>query len=118
MKTYEALIIFPLQAGSDLFQEGKSPFEEALKKHEGKIVSRSELGKRLLGYSVKKANEGYLVCFTFELLPSQMESLRRALQIAEGILKFTIIHKPKSKIELTRPSNPTQTHAVHTGERR
>ena len=115
MKTYEALVIFPAQASTELLQEGKSnPFEETVKKHEGKIVNRSDMGKRLLGYRVKKAQEGYFVAYIIELSPDKMDSFKRSLGLIEGILKFTIVNKPK--VELGRPHQlrqaPVQTIQV------
>ena len=95
MKTYEALVIFPIQATGEPQPDGKNIFEEAVKKNEGKIVNCTELGRRFLGYSVRKSKEGYLVNFLVELLPGEMDAFKRSLQITEGILKFTIVKPPK-----------------------
>ena len=61
MRPYEAVVIFPTLIPGEAIQEGKSAFEEALRKHEGKVLSRTEMGKRLLGYTVKKQKE-YRAC--------------------------------------------------------
>ena len=116
MKQYEALVIFPSQAASELLQGGKGAFEEVVKKHEGKILSRSELGKRFIGYSIKKAKEGYFASFVFELSPEKVDSLKRSLQLTEDILKFTIVKKAKVG-ELLR-SKPVQSQTVSTAEKR
>ncbi len=116
MKTYEALVIFPSQGIAELHLDGKNPFEEAIKKSDGKILNKTELGKRLLGYRVKKANEGYFVSFVFELSPTNLDAFRRLLQLAEGILKFTIIVKPK--VDFGRRLKSAPSHAVQTGEKR
>lgn len=116
MRTYEALVIFPSQVAGDLHQDAKNLFEEAVKKCEGKILNRTELGKRPLGYPIKKATEGYFVSFAFELLPDKMGPLRQSLQLVEGILKFTMIQKPK--IELPRLSKPVSARPVPIGEKR
>ncbi|MBI4368047.1 MAG: 30S ribosomal protein S6 [Candidatus Omnitrophica bacterium] len=89
MKTYEALVISPSQATAG-GQDGKQLFEEAVKKHTGKILNHTDLGKRILGYPVKKVREGFLTSFTFELSPEKVDSLKGALQLADGIAKFTI----------------------------
>lgn len=99
---YEALVIFPFQTGIDLQQGVKNAFEEAVKKCEGKIVNRTELGRRLLGYRIKKANEGYFVSYAFELAPDKAEVLKKAIQISEDILKCMIVRK--TKVELGGPA--------------
>ena len=91
MKLYEALIIFPGQLPGDSTQQAKTLFEELVKKHQGKIVSHTELGKKFLGYTVKKQKEANLISFVFELAPDKMDAFRRALQLSEEVLKFTIV---------------------------
>lgn len=119
MNTYEGLVIFPSQGPGDLLQEGKNPFEEAVKKFEGKILSRTELGKRALGYKVKKSNEGHFVCFNFELAPAQMDGLKSSLNLIEGILKYTIIKVvKKAKPELLRQPRSSPAPTVHAAQKR
>lgn len=94
MKKYDALVIFPpTVTGLD----GKNSFEELVKKNGGNIIHRTEMGKRFLGYPVKKSKEGYVVAFDFELLPDKMLELRRLLDLSEDILKYTIVIKEKNK---------------------
>lgn len=116
MKTYEALVIFPFPSAGELHQVGKDTFEEVVKKHEGTILNRTELGKRPLGYPVRKAREGYVASFAFELLPGKMDSLKRSLHLTEGILKFTVVKKPK--VRWARQLKPVSSPAVAAGPRR
>ncbi len=111
-------MIFPSQAlGEALQGGGKNGFEETLKKHEGKVISRSELGKRFLGYSVKKTREGYVVSFVFELPPAKMSEFKRSLQLAEDILKFTITIKPKISLARASLKPVSAAHTVQAGEK-
>ncbi len=116
MKTYEALVIFPFQMGLEGHQDQKNVFEEIIKKHEGKVLNRNEIGRRPLGYPIKKSKEGYFVSFVFELSPDQVEAFKRSLQLAEEILKFTIVVKPK--VDFSRHAKSAPSHAVQTGEKR
>ena len=116
MRTYEALIIFHPQTTGEILQGDKGVFEEAIKKHEGKILNRIEVGKRSLGYSIKKSKEGYCVAFLFELLPAKMDAFKRSLQLAEEILKFTLVQK--SKADLIRQAKPAPVQTAQTAERR
>ena len=94
MKKYDALIIFPPSVTG---LDGKNSFEELIKKNGGNILTRTEMGRRFLGYPVKKSKEGYVVAFDFELSTDKMGELRRSLDLSEDILKYTIVIKEKNK---------------------
>ncbi|MBI1977815.1 MAG: 30S ribosomal protein S6 [Candidatus Omnitrophica bacterium] len=112
MRSYEAVVIFPTQIPGEAIQEGKSAFEEVLRKQEGKVLSRTDLGKRFLGYTVKKQKEGHVICFHFELAPDKIEPLKRALQLSEGILYFTIVKKDKVKTKQDRARRILTAHTA------
>ena len=121
METYEALVIFPSQAAAEPLSDGKNAFEEAVKKHEGKILNRSELGRRPLGYPVKKSREGYFAAFDFELSPAKVQPLTHALRLSEAILKFTLVKKPKIRFvrrhkTISKPTAPIH-HRPSSGEK-
>ena len=121
METYEALVIFPSQAAAEPLSDGKNAFEEAVKKNEGKILNRTELGRRLIGYAIKKSREGYFAAFDFELSPAKVEPLTHALRLSEAILKFTLVKKPKVRFArrpktVSKPTAPTH-HRPSSGER-
>jgi len=103
LKTYEAVVIFPPEASG---LDGKTVFEDLVKKNEGKILNRLEMGKRFLGYSVKKTKEAYVVAFDFELAPSKVDALKRLLDLNEDIIKYTLVVKPKHKILLSPSPAP------------
>ena len=118
MKAYEALIIFPIPTTGESAPEGKNQFEECLRKLEGKVLNRTDLGKRLLGYRVKKSADGYFVSFTFELDPLKMDSFKRSLNLVEGIVKYSIIRKPKPKANPLRQMKPRPSRPLHATERK
>lgn len=97
VKTYEALVIIPPQLGGEALDRSKSVFEEAVKKHGGNVVNRTEIGRRSLGYTVKKTKEGFVTAFDFQLAPAQAGELTKTLRLAEDIVKFTLIEKPRIK---------------------
>lgn len=94
MKKYEALVIFPPSVTG---LDGKNSFEELVRKNGGNITNRVEMGKRFLGYTVKKSKEGYIAGFDFELSPEKVIELRRLLDLSEDILKYTLVLKEKNK---------------------
>lgn len=119
LETYEALVIFPSQPAAEPLSEGKNAFEDLVKKYEGRILNRSELGRRPLGYMVKKSREGYFAAFDFELSPSQVQPLTHALRLADAILKFTIVRKLKARAarRLKPVSKSASTHRTSSGEK-
>ncbi len=105
MKKYEALVIFsPSVTGLDT----KNAFEELAKKSGGNILNRVEMGKRFLGYPVKKSKEGYVVAFDFELMPDKVAELKRSLDLNEDVLKYTIVIKETSKAAIKLGAAPAE----------
>ena len=102
MKTYEALVIFPPQFAGEGSERGKSLFQEAVKKHGGNVIQAIDLGRRPLGYSVKKTKEGYCMAFEFSLSPQETASFTKTLQLTEDIVKFTITVKPVFRAKRVR----------------
>ena len=102
MKTYEALVIIPPQLAGETLDRTKSIFEEAVKKHGGSVTNRLEIGRRPLGYVIKKSKEGFVTSFDFQVDPAQAGELSKTLRLAEDIVKFTIIEKPKIRQKAAR----------------
>lgn len=111
MKTYEALVIFPPQFAGDGLERGKSLFQETVKKHGGNLLQANDLGRRPLGYSVKKTKEGHCVSFEFSLPPAETNSFSKALQLVGDILKFTITVKPQFRPKRVRRRKPKPTQS-------
>lgn len=99
MKTYEVLVIFSPQVGG---LDSKNSFEDAVKKFDGKVINRTEMGRRQVGYIIKKSHEGYLAFFDIELAADKVTSFKKALDLTEDILKYTIVIKRKPKILATK----------------
>ena len=93
LKQYEALIITNSQATSE--GPSKPVFEEILGKQGGKVVGQLDLGRRRLGYPVKKIREGHVTNYEFELTPEKIQELTRSLELSDAILKYTLVLKPK-----------------------
>jgi small subunit ribosomal protein S6 len=91
LRPYEALVI--TRTAGDASK--KSTFEDLVKKHGGKVLNQNDLGKRLLGYEVKKTKDGFVASYDFELGPDKVDGFKRSLQLAEDVLKYTLVLKPK-----------------------
>jgi len=103
LRKYEALIITQVKPSREGVQGEQAAFEEAVRKQEGKIVGHTDLGKRTLGYRVKKMREGQMTIYDFELIPAKVESLKRILHRSDDILRFMVTSKPEAALTRTKP---------------
>jgi len=102
-RKYEALII--TDGGSAA--TGPTVFEKLAEKSGAKVEGRNELGKRLLGYEVKKnTREGIVTSYDFNLDPSKVEALRKSLELSQEILRFMITLKAVPKPVKIKKQSP------------
>lgn len=114
MRKYEGLFIFPPEETSDAAKEGEKRLEEAIRRFGGNVLERRDWGRRALGYPIRKAREGRMLLWNFEMESSQVAEFRKILQLDEKILKTTIVKplvpKPvkESKKKSKRPHGAPQ----------
>ncbi|MFZ5802268.1 MAG: 30S ribosomal protein S6 [Candidatus Omnitrophota bacterium] len=108
MKKYELLAIFPPESGPDTRREELQAVEDAVKKVHGTLLERQEMGRRVLGYEVKKSREGFPLLFQLNLDPSKVADLNKILSMEPKVSKFTLsaIH-PKSLKKQETSSKPS-----------
>ncbi|MBI3316794.1 MAG: 30S ribosomal protein S6 [Candidatus Omnitrophica bacterium] len=104
MRWYDGAFVFHSEPSQDAKTQQLKTLEELIKKLGGQVREKMDLGRRPLGYGIKKQREGTLATVEFELDPAQMQELRKALQLFEGLLTFMITvksvkreKKPKTK---------------------
>lgn len=98
MRHYEAIVIFSPQLTGESLNESKQNFDEQVRKLGGKVLLKTELGRRGFGYSIKKQREGLYVLIEFELEPSKIDELKRIVSLREEILRSTLmVAKPARK---------------------
>ena len=96
MRTYEGLFIFPVEEKGKSFDEREKAVQAVIKKHGGSVGQKTDLGKKALGYIVKKNKEGRLLVCDISIDPAKMGSLRNDLELAEDAIKYTITLKNPS----------------------
>lgn len=111
MKNYEAILIFPPEETPDQRQAGLKAVEEIVKKTGGSIPQKLEIGKKLLGYPLKKFREGSIWVFDIQADPSKLQEIRTSFQLQENILKFMITVKVPVKVQ-PAPAKPAATTAA------
>ena len=97
MKYYEGFFILPPDATTEARKTQVSGAEGLVQKFGGKVIQRQEVGRRFLGYPVKKFKEGYMMTLDFEMDPASQIAFRNALELHEDILKFMITIKTKKQ---------------------
>lgn len=115
LRTYEIVSFFTPQMAGEVLQQGKSVMEAIVQKQGGKVINVTDLGKRMLGYRVKKMNEGYCLVFDCELEPSSVAGLKHALQLTDEVLKFTVV--TKAVLRARTYKRPQKEPAVQAGAR-
>lgn len=113
MKSYEGLFIYPPEAAAEARKAQEKTLEELIKKFEGKILQKTEWGRKPLGYPLKKFREGHFVVLEFQLPPLKMNEFRKALELQTDLLKFMLtIKQTKAPV---KPVEKSPTPAVPAG---
>ncbi|MGI6240621.1 MAG: 30S ribosomal protein S6 [Candidatus Omnitrophota bacterium] len=100
MKKYEGLFIFPPEDKDQALEVTKW-----IEKFQGKVLQKADLGKRTIGYQIRKFRDGKFLVFNFEMDPSKAQDFRKDLEQQETLLKYmvTVLR------EESRPSVSTAT---------
>ena len=116
MQKYEAYIVLPPEATPDVRKTQLKALEDLIIKFKGKLLQKNEVGRKKLGYKIRKFQDGYVVVLDYQLEPSQQESLRKNLQLQQDVIKYMITKPGETKVSslekapqpprVLRPSNP------------
>ena len=93
MKLYEGFFVFSPDATQDARKVQLTGVESLIQKAGGKIIQRYELGRRPLGYMIRKHRDGFIFCVDFEMNPAEQEGFRRAIDLFEEVIKYMITCK-------------------------
>jgi len=93
MRLYEGLIIFVPEASVEARKKHLELFEGLVAKHGGAIRNKTDWGKKLIGYSLRKNRDGYILIYEFEVAPAAIFEIERALTLDQDVLKHMITVK-------------------------
>lgn len=106
MNHYELLYLFDIPASEEALQTLTNRVSELITQEKGAIVHQESLGRRRLAFPIKKTTQGIYQSVEFDLSPSQLIKLKRALTLDQAILRFQIISiKPRTEAD-RRPTLP------------
>ena len=97
MKLYEGYFVYPAEAAPEVRKSQVKTLEDLMKKFNGHIVQRTEVGRRVLGYAIRKNRDGHVLVWDFEMDPAQQEAMRKSLDLDEQLVTYMITHKEKQK---------------------
>lgn len=97
MRRYEGLFIFPPDSASGGGKDEEKRLEELIRRLGGRLLDRTDLGRRQLGYPLRKLREGRLFQCLFEMEPNQLAEFQKALELDETLLKSTVLKSPLPK---------------------
>lgn len=92
-RLYEVLLILPSNLNEESILAELAKFDETVKNLGGNIEKVERQGKRRLGFSIKKHNDGYFVLAYITLGIDKVEDLRGNCKYAENILRYYVTRK-------------------------
>ena len=71
----------------------KDKVEKFIANPGGSITQRDDWGKRTLAYTIAKFTEGFYTVLQFEMPPTGLSELERALGLTEEILRYLVVRQ-------------------------
>lgn len=99
MKKYEGLFIFPPEATGSGHKDPSAEVVKWIEKFQGKVIQKTDLGKKTLGHMIRKYKDGRTFVFEFEMDASRAQDFRKELELQENLLRY-MISVPAKKLSL------------------
>ena len=100
MKKYEGLFIFSPEITGESHKDPAAEVTKWIEKFQGKVIQKTDLGKKPLGHMIRKYKDGRMFVFEFEMDPSRTQEFRKELELQENLLKYMV------SIPAKKPSLP------------
>ena len=91
MRVYELMIALKPLLPDDLRKAIHKELVDMMSKDGGEVLDVDVWGKRYLAYKIQGHNEGYYIVYDFKQLPSNINEMKRLLQLKQEILRFMIV---------------------------
>ena len=88
---YETIIIFTDEMSKAEYDSIMTKYRRTINTLMDKILRQEKLGKKTLGYAIKKHEQGYYALFTFKGTPEAKDKLERIFKADKDVLKFMSI---------------------------
>jgi len=91
MKTYELMVALKPLLPDDLRKVIHKELVGMINKDGGEVLDVDVWGKRYLAYKIQGHNEGYYIVYDFKQISSNINEMKRVLQLKQEILRFMIV---------------------------
>ncbi|MDP3921534.1 MAG: 30S ribosomal protein S6 [Candidatus Omnitrophota bacterium] len=105
MRNYEGIFVFLPNITEEVKKEQENALDALVKKFEGKIILKTDWGKRQLGHPIRKSRDVFMVLWDFDMEPAKMVGFRKALELSQDVIKFTVSLKDP-RLEEQKKNNP------------
>jgi len=118
VRHYEVILIYPPLFAAEKLNEAIKNFQDLVGKFGGKVTGHQDMGKRAIGFRIKKNAEANYVYVNLDLEPAKVNELKQALTLTEDILRFSIFLKPTITRVSTykKPTTPPQHSATSSAK--
>ncbi len=98
MKAYEGLFVFPPDSTPDVRKNQLKNLDDLIAKTKGQVTQKTEWGKKLMGYPIRKHAEGHVLIYDFQMDPANTVEFRRGLDLQEDLIKYMVTIKEVEKV--------------------
>lgn len=115
---YEVILIYPPLFVAEKLNEAIKNFQDLAGKFGGKMTGHQDMGKRSIGFRIKKNAEASYVYANLDMNPDTINEFKKALTLTEDILRFSIFLKPTITRVSTykKPATPPQHSATSSAK--
>ncbi len=117
-RQYEAILIYPPVFAGEKLNEAVHAFQDLAGKFGAKVAAHQDMGKRSIGFRIKKNSEGNYVHIDLNMDPAKVSELKKALTLNGDILRYSIFLKPVITRVSTykKPATPPQHSATSSAK--
>jgi len=112
MKKYEGLFIFPPEITGESHKDPAAEVVKWIEKFQGKVIQKTDLGKKPLGHMIRKYKDGRTFVFDFEMDPSRAQDFRKELELQENLLRYMVSIPAKKPVLPPLPVAPVAAPVV------
>lgn len=94
-RKYDMLLLLSPDLDNDQVEKLTDKFAQAVEKNDGKLVKRSNWGRRQLAYEVNRQDKGIYYLFHIEATADCVTELTRLLKIDQDVMKSLITRVEK-----------------------
>ncbi len=114
MKAYEGLFVFPPESTPDVRKGQLKNIDDLIAKFKGQVTQKTEWGKKLMGYPLRKHAEGYVIIYDFQMDSTQAVEFRKGIDLQEDLIKYMITVKVQEKVKAEKKPSAPKAPAAET----